>query len=83
MKGEPFPEIRWFKDGEEIDNKGSHVQLKCWNNLCSLTIICVNEEDEGRYICEATNSVGKATTFSRLLVVTDPKVLSADQNLKT
>lgn len=83
VKGEPFPDIRWFKDGEEIGDQASHVQVKCWNNICSLAITCVREEDEGRYICEATNHVGRASTFSRLLVVSDPKVLTADEGLKT
>lgn len=82
VKGEPFPDIRWFKDGEELSEDG-HFRTQCWNNVCSLMVTCVKEEDDGRYMCEATNSVGRVSTFSRLLVVTDPKVLSADQNLKT
>lgn len=49
---------------------------------CRLTIKDLNEDDAGRYICEATNKIGRVSTFARLFVVDDPKLLKADKNLK-
>jgi hypothetical protein len=33
-------------------------------------------------MCEATNKVGRVSTFARLLVINDPKILEADHKLK-
>jgi myosin-light-chain kinase len=49
---------------------------------CSLTIANVKEDDSGRYICEANNKIGKVSSFARVLVVTDPRIIEADAKLK-
>lgn len=49
---------------------------------CSLIINSLEESDSGRYMCEAVNKLGRASTFARLQVVTDPKLLLADSKLK-
>jgi hypothetical protein len=49
---------------------------------CCLTIQELRDGDSGRYMCEATNKVGRVSTFARLLVINDPKILEADHKLK-
>lgn len=55
-----------------------------YNGLkCSLTIINIKKNDMGRYVCEASNKIGKVSSFARILVVTDPRIIEADTKLKT
>jgi hypothetical protein len=49
---------------------------------CTLTIQELRDADSGRYMCEATNRMGRVSTFARLFVVNDPKILEADHKLK-
>jgi len=48
-----------------------------------LTITNIKEDDSGRYVCEANNRIGKVSSFARILVVTDPRIIEADAKLKT
>lgn len=34
-------------------------------------------------MCEAANKVGRVSTFARIFVVNDPKILIADKRLKS
>lgn len=49
---------------------------------CSLILKNVDDNDSGRYICEVSNKAGKVSSYGRVLVVNDPKILSADERLK-
>ncbi|KAJ8954585.1 hypothetical protein NQ318_003116 [Aromia moschata] len=81
--GEPVPAVRWLCDSNEIfeenDNRYSIIRE---GGLCSLKISNLQETDAGRFMCEATNKVGRVSTFARLFVVRDLKILTADKNLK-
>lgn len=83
MKGEPTPDVRWYKDECELcENKNSNYSSIFTKGVCKLLISRLKENDAGRFMCEASNAMGRVSTFARLSVVTDPKLLLADQHLK-
>lgn len=81
VKGYPQPVILWYKDGLELES-ADRVYISQIGSTCSLLINNICEIDTGRYTCEATNSQGRVSTFARLQVVTDEKIVKADQYLK-
>lgn len=81
MRGDPAPEVKWCRDGMEL-NDPRFVRHFDGLHSCCLTIQELRDGDSGRYMCEATNKVGRVSTFARLLVINDPKILEADHKLK-
>lgn len=81
VKGNPKPDVIWYKDGVELDID-ERYSIKMSGNVCQFTIHKVAEQDSGRYSCEATNRQGRVSTFVRLQVVTDEKIYDAYSNLK-
>lgn len=83
MRGSPKPFIHWYKDGLELDqHETKNYKIVNIGEQCQLTIKELNDDGNGRYMCEATNKIGRVSTFARLFVVNDPKILKADKNLK-
>ena len=80
MSGEPRPEIHWFRDGTQLDGiRHSRYETLSIEPRHLLTIKAVSsEDDETKITCEATNTAGKVSTFTRILVVTDARVAEAD-----
>ncbi|XP_026670517.1 myosin light chain kinase, smooth muscle-like [Ceratina calcarata] len=77
-------DIKWYYESTEIDVDGDTRWLISRNgSKCCLTIGKVQEIDSGRYVCEAGNSIGKVSSFARVLVVDDPKIIEADEKLKS
>ncbi|XP_033925753.1 immunoglobulin-like and fibronectin type III domain-containing protein 1 [Melopsittacus undulatus] len=60
--GHPAPKIRWYKDSRDLSNDPTYF---CTNDfgVCSLVVLGVTKQDEGEYMVEATNELGRA--FSR------------------
>ncbi|XP_011864762.1 PREDICTED: myosin light chain kinase, smooth muscle-like isoform X3 [Vollenhovia emeryi] len=77
-------EVRWYRETTEI-NPCNDSRFAIYHNgsKCSLTIANIKEDDSGRYVCEASNRIGKVSSFARILVVTDPRIIEADAKLKT
>jgi len=76
-------EVRWYRETTEIDPRSdSRFTIRQKVSKCSLTIANVKEDDSGRYICEANNKIGKVSSFARVLVVTDPRIIEADAKLR-
>lgn len=70
--GFPRPEIVWKRDNEEIFfSKGNTY------SGANLTILQVQKEDRGRYICEASNGIGETVSKSVLLEVSFGPIMSA------
>ena len=67
VKGDPEPQVSWFKDGEAISSSDI-IDLKYRQGLASLTINEVFPEDEGMYCCKATNSLGTGETKCALKI---------------
>jgi len=77
-------EIRWYRETTEINPYNDTRFAICYDGTkCSLAIANVKEDDSGRYVCEANNRIGKVSSFARILVVTDPRIIEADTKLKT
>lgn len=67
VKGDPDPQIIWTKNGKTLSSS-EVVDLKYKNGIARLHINEVYPEDEGEYICKATNSIGTADTKCKLTV---------------
>nr|XP_034839612.1 uncharacterized protein LOC117995729 [Maniola hyperantus] len=82
FKGNPMPEIVWMKNGHEVEEESERVVVQLNGNNTSLQINDIKIEDEGRYSCEATNVHGRSSTYSRMAVITDRQIWTADAKLK-
>ena len=49
VKGSPRPNIRWFKDGDEITNSGRYSFDHSQDGVISMVIKEITHEDEGHY----------------------------------
>ncbi|KAG5320919.1 UNC89 protein, partial [Acromyrmex heyeri] len=84
IRGDSKMEIRWYRETTEINPYNDTRFAICYDgSKCSLAISNVKEDDSGRYVCEANNRIGKVSSFARILVVTDPRIIEADAKLKT
>jgi hypothetical protein len=84
LKGDPQPDIQWYKDGAPLDSEFLNPRMRILFDgvRCMLSLKHVEDADTGRYMCEASNKAGRVSTFARLLVVTDVKILEADLKLR-
>ncbi|XP_015740349.1 immunoglobulin-like and fibronectin type III domain-containing protein 1 isoform X3 [Coturnix japonica] len=70
--GHPPPKVTWYKDGRDLSNNPAYFGTNDFG-VCSLVILGVSKSDEGDYMVEATNVLGRA--FSRAsLTIKDPVV---------
>jgi hypothetical protein len=81
VRGDPVPRVQWCRDGMELNDPRFEAHFD-GSQRCTLTIQELRDGDSGRYMCEATNRVGRVSTFARLFIVNDPKILEADHKLK-
>nr|CRZ24661.1 BMA-UNC-89, isoform b [Brugia malayi] len=73
--GEPMPEIKWFKDKEEISANDTHFKKETLpDGTARLIIDSVNKDDTGEFRCEAQNNFGTARTDAMLNVWYDFEV---------
>lgn len=69
VEGKPVPKISWFHNGINIDNNDEYVITYNPETGCvCLHIVEALPEDQGEYICKATNLAGQATTSATLTV---------------
>lgn len=59
VTGNPSPDIEWAKDDQPI-TESDHIQLVSSGDIHRLVIKGASQEDEGKYICTATNPAGKS-----------------------
>ena len=67
VSGIPEPEISWLKDDRPV-RTGERIHAEREGDLYSLKISDVDIEDEGTYICQASNIAGTATSSADLNV---------------
>ncbi|KAF3696755.1 Neural cell adhesion molecule L1-like protein [Channa argus] len=70
-EGFPTPTIKWMKMGDALP---SRAKLSKYKKL--LTITGVEEKDQGKYMCIASNSVGEAAHYFDVIVEDPPKWLT-------
>ncbi|XP_023933258.1 titin isoform X1 [Lingula anatina] len=78
--GEPEPEIKWFKEGKELQTDGKY-KTEYKNNTATLVINDTEPADAGKYKCVATNALGKVESVGELRVQVPPK-LEYDNKLR-
>ncbi|XP_011689399.1 PREDICTED: muscle M-line assembly protein unc-89 isoform X3 [Wasmannia auropunctata] len=77
VKGDPNPEIKFFKDNTLIDAKHERVKIirdNAEKGFYELVIADVQKQDAGKYSCTAMNRYGEATCEA-VVTVTDEKPL--------
>ncbi|XP_036447182.1 cell adhesion molecule L1-like a isoform X2 [Colossoma macropomum] len=67
-EGFPTPKIEWTKLGEKLPKRSN---IKNYGKL--LTISKVTEEDSGKYMCKAKNSVGETVHYFHVEVEEPPR----------
>ncbi|NXJ32964.1 IGFN1 protein, partial [Ciconia maguari] len=65
--GHPPPKITWYKDSRDLSNDPTYF---CTNSfgVCSLVVLGVTKHDEGEYMVEATNELGRAFSKAFLTI---------------
>lgn len=77
-------DIRWYRETTEIDpHADSRFAIYYSGSKCFLTIANIKGDDSGRYVCEASNKIGKVSSYARVLVVNDARIIEADAKLRT
>ncbi|KAK6632671.1 hypothetical protein RUM43_013441 [Polyplax serrata] len=77
VEGEPFPTVLWRRDDGKMPTGRAQITRDR-----SLLITHVSPEDEGIYICDAENVVGKITARASLTVHSPPIFIKKPQNQK-
>ncbi|KGL80828.1 Immunoglobulin-like and fibronectin type III domain-containing protein 1, partial [Tinamus guttatus] len=67
VTGHPQPKITWYKDGRDLSKDPTYL---CKNvfGVCSLMILGVVKNDEGEYMVEASNDLGRAFSKASLTI---------------
>ncbi len=68
VKGEPEPDVTWFKDDVEIKESRKYVFDFDDDGLCILVIKECTEKDDATYECKAGNSAGDVSCSGDLYV---------------
>ena len=68
VKGNPKPNITWFRESFLIEPSGEFVQFYDENNVCSLHVKEVFPEDTGTYTVVAKNTQGTSISAAELVV---------------
>ncbi|KAM4563056.1 neural cell adhesion molecule L1-like protein isoform 2-T4 [Odontesthes bonariensis] len=69
--GFPTPKITWMKMGDSLTDR---IELSNFKKL--LTIFAVDEQDQGKYMCTAENSAGRAVHYFDVIVKEPPAWLT-------
>lgn len=67
VSGQPAPRITWYKDDEPINGKPQY-EMSFVESVARLDVREAFLEDEGRYVCKATNPAGQDTTTCQITV---------------
>lgn len=66
VKGIPRPDVTWILDDHPITDAVTYKTEYLSDGTCTLEIEETFKEDEGEYICKATNTFGSAKTTANL-----------------
>ncbi|XP_014218355.1 neuroglian [Copidosoma floridanum] len=81
-EGEPRPEFKWIKNGEEFNWRAYNGRISQLPDQGTLEFSKPQDEDVGEYQCSAINKWGNATSKAVMLrKINDPKPLSIHQDV--
>ncbi|XP_013791227.1 obscurin-like, partial [Limulus polyphemus] len=73
--GVPQPEVKWFKDGRELNPDKDNVKMsQLSDGVMSLIISSCHPEDSGKYSCIAKNPLGESSSDGSLTVKGKEKI---------
>ncbi|GIY04971.1 obscurin, partial [Caerostris extrusa] len=80
--GKPKPTAKWTFDSADLTIDNTHTELKVEEDGASLTLIIhgATKDDDGKYACTISNSLGSQTTSGKLSV---SEGIAAPQFIKT
>ncbi|XP_043515961.1 obscurin isoform X6 [Frieseomelitta varia] len=78
--GTPDPEVKWFKDGEEVstDARIKITRDSKRQESYNLTVTLVKGSDAGIYEVRAENELGFVTSKSKVLIMTPPHIIETN-----
>ncbi|XP_054168063.1 obscurin-like [Oppia nitens] len=82
VEANPMPDIKWFKDGQQIRETKNIKILNEKLNVYNLVIERVRIEDSGSYSCVASNELGQQTTYNVVTVNAPPVFKTKLQNME-
>lgn len=59
VRGQPTPQVQWFKDSIEIQNGDRHQLIEHQDGTCELIIDRPDNKDSGKYVVKAESRAGK------------------------
>lgn len=68
VEGKPEPQIVWQKDGKQLNETSDDFITSYDSERSTLTIKRVYPEDEGEYVCIASNSIGETISSACIIV---------------
>ena len=71
--GDPKANVTWYKASKEI-YAGSKYDMSLTKGTAELTVDNCSLSDAGKYRCEASNRMGRATTEAELIIQAAPKI---------
>uniref|UniRef100_A0A674F292 Ig-like domain-containing protein n=1 Tax=Salmo trutta TaxID=8032 RepID=A0A674F292_SALTR len=60
FSGDPTPEIEWTRTGKQCDEDSDRFHIETTEDLTTLVIPCVKEDDAGAYTLKLSNKLGSA-----------------------
>ncbi|GIY28569.1 hypothetical protein CDAR_558771, partial [Caerostris darwini] len=75
--GKPKPTAKWTFDSADLTIDNTHTELKVEEDGASLTLIIhgATKDDDGKYACTISNSLGSQTTSGKLSVSAAPQFI--------
>ncbi|XP_046823070.1 obscurin isoform X4 [Vespa crabro] len=79
ISGTPEPEIKWYKDGQEVsaDARIKITRDKQRKESYDLTVTLVKGSDGGAYEVRAENELGMVLSKSKVIVLTPPHIIES------
>ncbi|XP_076638516.1 obscurin isoform X8 [Colletes latitarsis] len=74
IEATPLPDVKWYKDGQEITENNRISIIKEENDMYKLVIKNARLEDAGSYSIVARNDVNQTTEIWKVRVISPPKI---------
>ncbi|XP_070200689.1 twitchin-like isoform X4 [Littorina saxatilis] len=78
FSGKPDPNIEWFQNGQLLQSDDI-VMIKTRGSSSRLMVEETVQDDEGEYVCKATNTAGVATTKTNVTIKVAKKAAPAKE----